>query len=156
MYIVRDPGVGLMPPEVWANPGTPSVPKVASMVLPTGEMFVGDEMANTGLAGADLAGAELAGGVNWSQFGTDMLKQGIKDTTSVIGAGLKRVGKTRVSRTPQTVVGTRAPEPELVYPEYAPPPPKQGLPTWAWAVIGIGGVAVIGGAAFFLLRRKGT
>ena len=37
-----------------------------------------------------------------------------------------------------------------------PPAPevKKGFPTWAWAVVGIGGVAAVGGALWFFLGRK--
>lgn len=151
MYVIRDPGVGLMPPEVWANPGAPSVPKAASMILPAGEQFVGDAMVAEG-----LAGAELAGGINWSQFGTDMLRQGIKDTTAIIGAGLQRVGRTQVqpqAQTPvHTVTGTRTPTPPP--PVYVPPTPeKKGLPTWAWIAIGVGGVGVVGGLVWWFMRK---
>lgn len=135
MYTIHASRVGLMPPGVGIEPGTPNVPMTANMILPGGE--------------------EFAGGVNWAKFGEDMLRTGIKDTSKLIGGALSRAGRSKVTSAPaRPVVPAPLPPSGPALPVYAPPPAKKGLPTWAWALIAVGGVAVVGGVIYFVFGGK--
>jgi len=152
MYVVNGMG-DYLDPQVVAQGGMPRTPQTASMVMPRDSYFVTGGEAAAGEGGFSDLGAQ-----NWAQWGQDMLTQGVKDTTGAVSYMFNRSGRTD-TRTPST---TTPPEPTVPRPQEATLVPmapavmeKAGLPGWAWALIAVGGVAVLGGGAYFLFFRKG-
>jgi hypothetical protein len=123
---------------------------------------------------------ETAGGqsVNWAQWGQNMLNTGIQDTKGIVGALVGGAGKQSVQQgfdttfnqqlaqqqqQQQMQIAAQATYPatqgtpvgnEQVYPmtgPYIEPKVEKKFPTWAWVLIGLGGVAAIGGILYFTL-----
>lgn len=109
MYSVHDGSVSGFPPVEWVSKGTlPKVPLDLNMVLPGGEGLKRN-IPEVSPGGAQVVEAALgedrtrSGGStgttpNWSQFGFDMLSQGIKDTTSIIAAAIGGAGRQSVQQ----------------------------------------------------------
>jgi len=151
MYVVGGQSVGdYLDPQAVAQGSMPRTPQTASMVLPRGSYFVsGGAMPGTG-------GFSDLGETNWAQWGQDMLQQGIKDTTGAVSYMANRSGRTDTRTPAGTTPAATAPvaQEAALVPVAPMVVEKKGLPGWAWALIAVGGAAVLGGGVYFVFFRK--